>query len=95
MLTHSNIIANMRQVLRLGIVDREDVGVNIMPLYHAGGLHALTATLGIGATLVLMRRFDLETYLALSERYRPTLMSGPPPLILALTKSPPCLGGQG
>ena len=41
-----------------------------------------------GATLVLMRRFDLEGYLALTERYRPTLMAGPPPLILALTKSP-------
>lgn len=88
MLTHANIVANMHQVLPLGIFGRDDVGINIMPLYHAAGLNCLTASLGIGATTVLMRRFNLETYLALSERYRPTLMSGPPPLILALTKSP-------
>ena len=86
--THGNIVANIRQqISQLG--GPEDVIVNILPLYHAAGLHCfLDGFLFIGATGVLMRQFDLERYLALCERYRATMIGGPPPVILALTKSP-------
>lgn len=88
MLTQANVVANVRQAGALGLPNCADIAVNIMPLYHAAGLNGLCVYTSTGATLVLMRRFDLEGYLGLSERYRPTLMGGPPPLILALTKSP-------
>jgi acyl-CoA synthetase (AMP-forming)/AMP-acid ligase II len=89
MLTHSNIVANMLQLRATGLPLGEDLHVLFMPLYHTGGLNfGLNTFLGVGATTVLMARFDLEKYLALSERYRATLCGGPPPLILALTKSP-------
>ncbi len=88
MLTHANIVANLLQFRAAGVPLGDDLSVALFPLYHAAGLNAgLNAFLGVGATLVLMRRFDLEVYLALSERYRATLVGGPPPLILALTKS--------
>jgi acyl-CoA synthetase (AMP-forming)/AMP-acid ligase II len=89
MLTHSNIVANMLQLRGTGFPLGEDLGVGFMPLYHAAGLNVgLNDHLGVGATVVLMPRFDLEKYLTLSERYRATIVGGPPPLILALTKSP-------
>jgi acyl-CoA synthetase (AMP-forming)/AMP-acid ligase II len=89
MLTHSNIVANMRQLWATGWPLAEDLGVAYMPLYHTAGLNfGLNAFLGVGATVVLMPRFDLEKYLALTERYRATICGGPPPVILAITKSP-------
>jgi acyl-CoA synthetase (AMP-forming)/AMP-acid ligase II len=89
MLTHSNILANMCQLRALAWPRREDVIVNIFPLYHVAGLNCvLNAFLATGATVVLMRRFDLEVYLELNERYSATWLGAPPPVILALTKSP-------
>jgi acyl-CoA synthetase (AMP-forming)/AMP-acid ligase II len=89
MLTHSNIVANMLQLRPTGMPLGEDLHVLYMPLYHTGGLNfGLNAHLGVGATVVLMPRFELEKYLALAERYRATMVGGPPPVILALTKSP-------
>lgn len=89
MLTHGNIVANMRQVCSTGYCRREDVIVNMFPLYHAAGLNChLNSFLANGATVVLMRPFDLEGWLALNERYRATRIGAPPPVILAITKSP-------
>jgi len=89
MLTHGNILSNLRQVYAVELLRREDVMVSMAPLYHVTGLISfLTGLLGIGATIVLMRRFDLERWLALSERYRATFLFGPPPVVLAVTKSP-------
>jgi acyl-CoA synthetase (AMP-forming)/AMP-acid ligase II len=89
MLTHAHIVTNMRQLYAAGEYRREDVIVNMMPLYHVGGLiYILNSLLGIGATVVLMRRFDLERWLELNQRYRATILAVPPPVVLAITKSP-------
>ncbi|HTR39542.1 MAG TPA: AMP-binding protein [Bryobacteraceae bacterium] len=88
MLTHANIAANIRQQ-SASWPRSDDVLVNIFPLYHAAGLNGMLNTfLCAGATIVLMRRFDLANYLALSERYGATILGAPPPVILTLTKSP-------
>jgi acyl-CoA synthetase (AMP-forming)/AMP-acid ligase II len=89
MLTHGNIVANTRQIHQLGECGHDDVMVNMMPLYHVAGLnYLLNPLMTSGGTVVLMRRFDLEAWLGLMERYGATAMGGPPPLILAVTKSP-------
>jgi acyl-CoA synthetase (AMP-forming)/AMP-acid ligase II len=89
MLTHGNIVANMRQAWGAGQIHRDDVIVNMMPVYHAAGLVVvINACLGRGATVVLMRRFDLEGWLALNERYSATMLMVAPPVILAVAKSP-------
>jgi acyl-CoA synthetase (AMP-forming)/AMP-acid ligase II len=93
MLTHANIVSN---IFQLHVVDwpcHEDVIVNIFPLYHVAGLNCMLNTfLEAGATLVLMKRFDLQLYLTLNERYSATFLGCPPPVILLLTKSPECAG---
>ncbi len=89
MLTHSNILANLSQLQEVGWVNRDDLIVSIFPLYHAAGLNCmLNAYLAAGATIVLMRRFDLEMYLSLAERYQATRIGGPPPGNVAINKSP-------
>jgi acyl-CoA synthetase (AMP-forming)/AMP-acid ligase II len=88
-LTHSNLVSNTRQVYATGHLRAEEVVVNMMPVYHAAGLNYLiNGMLGIGATIVLMRRFVLQEWLTLMERYHATLVVAPPPVILAVTKSP-------
>jgi acyl-CoA synthetase (AMP-forming)/AMP-acid ligase II len=89
MLTHRNIVANALQIHQLGDCQGDDLIVNMMPLYHAAGLnYALNPMMWSGGTVVLMRRFDLETWLRLEERYRATIIGGPPPVILSVIKSP-------
>jgi len=88
-LTHANIVANIRQVLGTGALGEGDVVIDMMPLYHVAGLVVcINALLAGGGTAVLMRRFDLEKWLALSEQYRATSLMVPPPVVLAVTKSP-------
>ena len=88
MLTHFNLVSNLRQFSGVVPLRAEDVMVNVAPLYHATGLSFLTGLLGVGGTMVLMRKFELETWLALNERYRATFLFGPPPVALAVAKSP-------
>jgi acyl-CoA synthetase (AMP-forming)/AMP-acid ligase II len=45
-----------------------------------------------GATLVVLPKFELDSYLALIERYRATLLHVVPPVVLALAKSPAAAG---
>ncbi|PYU00763.1 MAG: hypothetical protein DMG38_06475 [Acidobacteria bacterium] len=61
MLTHANLVANVRQAAAVDGPRREDVLVNIFPFYHVAGLNAiLNPSLNGGATVVLMTgRFDL------------------------------------
>jgi len=88
MLTHFNVVSNIRQILAVDLGRTEDVMVNMAPLYHATGLSFMIGVLGAGGTIVLMRKFELETWLALNERHRATFLFGPPPVVLAVTKSP-------
>lgn len=87
-LTHANICANIRQTIPVAAMQPADVMVNMFPLYHAAGLNSfLNSLLSIGATVVLMRRFDLEGWLGLIEKYRGTLIMMPPPVVVAVAKS--------
>jgi acyl-CoA synthetase (AMP-forming)/AMP-acid ligase II len=89
MLTHDNVLANVHQFIAATGIEHQDVLVNVFPLYHVAGLNCiLNSHLAVGATVVLMRRFDLEGWLALIEQYRGTAILIPPPVVLAIVKSP-------
>ena len=87
MLTHSNIIANALQS-RSWIRDAEDgeeVLLAVLPFFHAyGGTLCLHTGFHIGATIVLVPRFDLADVMGLIEEYRPTIVPGVPTLYHAL-----------
>jgi acyl-CoA synthetase (AMP-forming)/AMP-acid ligase II len=95
MLSHSNLVTNVFQVLvpgELGTFTRDDVCLCALPLYHIYGLNViLNPMLTVGGTLMLMPRFDLPRTLALiagaAETPQPTFMPLVPPLVLAFCQA--------
>ncbi|MEU6224746.1 4-coumarate--CoA ligase family protein [Streptomyces sp. NPDC047042] len=89
MLTHRSIATNLAQlapVLRMGPGDRI---LAVLPFFHIYGLTALmNLSLGHGATVVVLPRFDLDTFLAAIEKHRITGLFVAPPIVLALAKHP-------
>ena len=89
MLTHHNLISNMRQMEGLDYFTSEDTLLCVLPLFHIYGLVViLNMGLYLGATIVMMPRFDLEQFLGAVSKYRVTLAHLVPPIVLALSKSP-------
>ncbi|MFJ6198121.1 long-chain-fatty-acid--CoA ligase [Micromonospora sp. NPDC092111] len=82
-LTHRNLRANAAQGRAWipGLRDGEETVYAVLPLFHAYGLTlCLTFSVGIGATLVLFPRFDLDQTLAATRRRPPTFLPAVPPI---------------
>src|SRR5258707_1662672 len=89
MLTHRNLIANLRQMDGLDYFGQDDILLCVLPFFHVYGLVVvLNMGLHLGATIVTMPRFDLEQFLGLIEKYRVTLSHIVPPIVLQLARNP-------
>lgn len=89
MLTHYNLVANMRQMDGLEYFTSDDTLLCVLPLFHIYGLVVvLNMGLHMGATVVMMPRFDLEQFLTLIQKYRVTLSHIVPPIVLQLAQNP-------
>jgi acyl-CoA synthetase (AMP-forming)/AMP-acid ligase II len=89
MLTHYNLVANMRQMDGLDYFQSDDILLCVLPLFHIYGLVVvLNMGLHLGATIVTMPRFDLEQFLSMIQKYRVTLSHVVPPIVLKLAKEP-------
>lgn len=89
MLTHYNLVANMRQMDGLEYFHSHDTLLCVLPLFHIYGLVVvLNMGLHMGATIVMMPRFDLEQFLSLIQKYRVTLSHIVPPIVLQLAQNP-------
>ena len=90
MLSHYNLVANVYQILgpNAAILTPDDVMLCFLPLYHIYGLTvALTLSLALGSTLVLMPRFDVQKLCALLVQEGVTMMPMVPPAINALCQA--------
>jgi acyl-CoA synthetase (AMP-forming)/AMP-acid ligase II len=89
MLTHHNLISNLRQMEGLDYFTSEDTLLCALPLFHIYGL-VVILNMGLyqGSTIVMMPRFDLEQFLQTVSKYKVTLAHLVPPIVLALSKSP-------
>jgi len=89
MLTHHNLVANIRQMDGLDYFAEDDTLICVLPLFHIYGL-VVILNMGLykGATIVTLPRFDLEQFLKCIKDYRVTLAHLVPPIVLALSKSP-------
>src|SRR5437016_9765791 len=89
MLTHHNLVANMCQMDGLDYFQRDDTLLCVLPLFHIYGLVVvLNMGLHLGATTVMMPRFDLKQFLELIQRHRVTLSHIVPPIVLKLSRDP-------
>jgi len=90
MLSHYNLVANVYQILgpNAAILTPDDVMLCFLPLYHIYGLTvALTLSLTLGSTLVLMPRFDVQKLCALLVQEGVTMMPVVPPAVNALCQA--------
>jgi long-chain acyl-CoA synthetase len=106
MLTHGNLRANIDQIRATtasGAVDpaagpatADDVALGVIPLFHIFGLNAvLGLALTVGATVVLVERFDPPAALALLAEHGITVVSGVPTMWRAWADLPSADAGDG
>lgn len=82
-LTHRNLRANAAQGRAWvpGLEEGEETVYAVLPLFHAYGLTlCLTFAMSMGATLVLLPRFDLDQMLEAIRRRPPTFLPAVPPI---------------
>jgi acyl-CoA synthetase (AMP-forming)/AMP-acid ligase II len=89
MLTHHNLVSNIRQMEGLQYFAETDTLICVLPLFHIYGL-VVVMNMGLytGATIVTMPRFDLEAFLQAAQDYEVSLAHLVPPIVLALSKHP-------
>ena len=87
MLSHYNMVANLCQMEATDHTTDGDTLVAALPFFHIYGLHVIM-NMGLysGATIVVMTRFDLESFLHSIQRYGVTRAHIVPPIMLALAK---------
>ncbi|MEU2059654.1 4-coumarate--CoA ligase family protein [Streptomyces sp. NPDC013455] len=89
MLTHRQIATNLNQLEPAVPMGPGDRILAVLPFFHIYGLTALmNAPLRKGATVVVLPRFELDTFLAAIQNHRITGLYVAPPIILALAKHP-------
>jgi long-chain acyl-CoA synthetase len=90
MLSHYNLVANVYQIIgpNGASLAHDDVLLCFLPLYHIYGLNvALNPILVLGATLVLMPRFNVAQLLELLVREGVSVMPVVPPALNALNQA--------
>ncbi|MCU1594286.1 MAG: Long-chain-fatty-acid--CoA ligase [Frankiales bacterium] len=91
MLSHGNLVANayMNRLWDTEARAGKEVTLAVLPLFHAYGLTvAMTNTILLGGTLVLLPRFDLDLVFKAIDEHKPTLFPGVPPIYKAIADSP-------
>ncbi len=92
MLTHSNLTSNVQQLIgrrEIGAPKPDDVLMVHLPLYHIYGMNVImNVAVALGATQVMMGRFEMEQFLQLLSDNRVSVLYTVPPVVLALTQFP-------
>ncbi len=88
MLSHSNLVTNIFQTIPAAEFSADEIALGFLPLYHIYGLNVvLNPMLTLGATLVLLPRFDVERVAQLIEREGITWTPMVPPVMNALCQA--------
>jgi acyl-CoA synthetase (AMP-forming)/AMP-acid ligase II len=89
MLTHSNLVTSVRQVLSGLRVTERDTMLAVAPFFHVMGFVVnLAVPLAAGARVVTMSRFEVGEFFALIERHGVTVLAVPPPVMALLARHP-------
>jgi long-chain acyl-CoA synthetase len=91
MLTHGNLLANIRQILANPARpdDVDDVSLCVIPLFHVFALNALLGqALAVGSSVVLVDRFDARDCLDIVAQHKVTVLTGVPTMWAAWASLP-------
>lgn len=88
-LTHFNVLANATNSAYGRPTKFDDIHVAVLPLFHVNGSNnALNAPILMGATIVVLVRFDLETLYQAIEKYRVSVWIGITTMNIAFLQHP-------
>lgn len=89
MLSHQNLYANVRQLGSSTLMTSSDVVFGVLPLFHIFGLNVMLGyTLFVGASVVLVERFDPAAALETFDKHKVTVVPGAPPVWSAFAQLP-------
>ncbi len=85
-LTHGNTFANIEQSKATAILRTDDLIYGVLPLFHIFGLNiVMTTGLAVGATVMLVQRFDPHTAAESIVSRKVTVIPGAPAMWTAFT----------
>ncbi len=92
MLTHHNLVANITQArawIQAVIREGQESILCVLPFFHLYGIAAcLHLAILLGATMILLPRWDVNEVLKTIHRLRPTLFPGVPTMYIAINHHP-------
>jgi len=89
MITHFNLLTNTIQSMHAVEAREKDVFISFLPFHHIYGFtYYLCGSIYLGATQVVMGRFQAEECLRLMEKHRVTVIFGVQPALLAFLTVP-------
>ena len=84
LLTHANIVFSCLEFIRAMALHADDVHLNILPLFHVGGLFMTMSCFHAGATCLNMDKFDAALAARLAAGKKATVMFDFAPILGAL-----------
>lgn len=91
MLTHQNLICNTYQSIAWSFdleYGKERV-LTILPVFHVYGMtNCMNYAIACAATQILLPRFEVNQFLEVIDKYRPTLFPGAPTIFMAVNSHP-------
>ncbi|CAK9169432.1 unnamed protein product [Ilex paraguariensis] len=93
MLTHKGLVTSVAQQVDGEnpnlYFHSEDVIMCVLPLFHIYSLNSvLLCALRVGASILIMQKFEINSLLELVQKYKVTIAPFVPPIVLAIAKSP-------
>jgi fatty-acyl-CoA synthase len=87
--SHATVRAAVESSIAWRGLHREDVFLAVAPLFHMLGMqNGMNLPLSLGATVVMLPRWDREAALSLIERHRVTVWGAPPPMLVDFFANP-------
>ena len=88
MLSHANLASNIEQATKAdSSTGPDDVVYGVLPVFHIFGLNVvLGISLAVGATVVLVQRFDPSTAMETIRSRKVTIVPGAPPMWIAFAQ---------
>lgn len=83
-LSHDNITIGNLQTCRTMGLGRQDVYLNLVPLFHITGMNLALATLQVGGKNTVLEKFDVGRILETAGTWQPTLIAAFPPMLKTL-----------
>ncbi|KAK1578337.1 hypothetical protein Q3G72_029459 [Acer saccharum] len=93
MLTHQGLVTSVGQQVDGEnpnlYFHSEDVILCVLPMFHVYALNSIMLCgLRVGATILIMQKFEINSLLQLAEKHKVTVAPIVPPIVVAIAKSP-------